>query len=268
MNISIQSISASAKHLMDTLRNRKVLNTKHTTTQLRGNTTMNTNYTTDDIRDMDSIEFDLISFVLSGKVAGRITSLAMSLAGTQIRRSSHLDESDQPAIDEFNSRMAELDQIESQNEFFSNAGIEQPLDKEHELRAWLGVRHVMVERGYVPSALAENFKWMIEQTIKRNNPSDKELQELADASDFDLEQMRTIYKAKSKRAIDDTMEVSTHAMRLVNDYEPDEMTTPDGFDDIVHASIERSQKSAIVRGNNTEDALANLIVLKAMQPDS
>lgn len=222
-------------------------------------------YTTDTIREMDTMEFDLISFVLSGKIAGRISSIAMSLAGSQLRRSAHLDESDQPAIDEFNNRMAELDAIESQNEFFSNAGQDAPVNKEEQLRAWLGVRRVMVERGFVPANLADNFKWMIEQTIKRNNPSDTELQELADASNFTIEQMREIYKAKSKRAIDETMEVATHAMRLVNDYTPDDTLTPEGFHEIVVASIDSSQKSAVIRGNSTEDALANLIVLKAMQ---
>lgn len=225
-------------------------------------------HTTDTIRDMSTPEFDLIAFSLSGKVAGRISSLAMSLAGTQIRRSSHIDESDQPAIDEFNDLMAQLDQIEAQNTFFDQAGIGAPVDKEQQLRAWLGVRHVMVERGFVPSPLAENFKWMIEQTIKRNNPTEEELVKLTEVSDIALDQMREIYKAKSKRAIDETIEVSTHAMRLVNDYEPDEMCTPDGFDDIVNAAIESSQNSAVVRGNNVTESIANLALLKAMQSSS
>lgn len=229
------------------------------------NETQHTGYTTDSIRDMDPTEFDLIAFTLSGKVAGRISSLSMSLAGAQVRRSKHLSDSDQPAIDEFNARMAELDQIESQNEFFDHAGQSAPVDKEGQLRAWLGVRHVMINRGYNPSALAENFKYMIEQTIIRNNPDEVALQSLAEASGFTLEQTRDIYKGKAKRAIDETMEVSTHAMRLVNDYEPDDSVTPEGFNEIVHDAIESSRKSAIVRGNSTNDAMASLMILKVME---
>ncbi len=246
----------------------KVLSTKHNSTKLQGYKTMNdttTKYTTDTLRDMDSSEFELIAFALSGKVAGRISSLAMSLAGTQIRLSSHLADSDQPAIDEFNDRMAELDKIESQNEFFSKAGVEPPVNKEDQLRAWLGVRQTMVGRGFVPSPLAENFKWMIEQTIKRNNPTKGMLKELVENSDFTEEQMTSIYKAKAKRAIDETIEVSTHAMRLVNDYTPNDAETPDGFNEILHAAIDASQKTAVIRGNSTEEALANLVILKAMQ---
>lgn len=227
--------------------------------------TQSTQYTIDTIRDLSQPEFDLIAFTLSGKVAGRISSNAMSIAGSQVRRSQHLDESDQPAIDEFNNRMAELDLIESQNEFFDKAGQAAPIDKEQELRAWLGVRHIIVDRGFAPTKLSDNFKWMIEQTIKRNNPSEVELKELADAGGFTLQQITDIYKAKSKRAIDETIEVATHALRLVNDYEPDESTTPNGFHEIVHDAIETSRKSAVVRSNNTDEAMANIILLKAMQ---
>lgn len=265
MNTWIQRYLPSAKRLMGLPSSSEGSNTNNTlnTQQQHNEVTMN-NYTTDAIRDMDQTEFDLIAFPLSGKVAGRISSLAMSLAGTQVRRATHLDESDQPSIDKFNDMLAELDQIESQNKFFELTGLETPINKEQQLRAWLGVRQVLVERGFTPSPLAENFKYIIEQTIKRNNPSAEEIELLAQSSDLTVEAITATYKAKAKRAVDDSIEVATHAMRLLNDYEPDEMTTPDGFDAIVKSAIEQSQKSAIVRANNTEEALANLMVLKAM----
>ena len=221
-------------------------------------------HTIETLQDMDGTEFDLIAFALSGKVAGRISSISMSLAGTQVRLAAHLDESDQPAIDEFNESLAELDAIESQNEFFSNAGIQQPVNREDELRSWLGVRQIMVDRGFVPTQLSENFKWMIEQTIKRNNPSEDDLKALVAASNITEKQMKDIYKAKSDRAIKDTVEVAKHAMRLINDYEPDTSRTPDNFHDIFEAAIDASQKTAVIRGNNTEESIANLVLLKAM----
>ena len=229
---------------------------------------MNTTYTVDTIRDMPEDEFELIAFNLSGKVAGRISSNAMSLAGTQVRRAMHIDESDQAGIDEFNDQMNALDQLEAQNEFFANAGIEPPVNKEEQLKLWLGVRQVMVERGFKPSPLAENFKWMIEQTIKRNNPSTEDLEQLAASSDLTMEEVQKIFQAKSKRATDDTIEVAKHAMSLINGLEPMSFDTPDGFDKIVHEAIESSRKGAIQRGNSVEDSIANSLILKAMSNNS
>lgn len=263
MNILVQNSLRSLVRLITPLTNSNTtLNSKHNSKDTRQ---MTTQYTTTTIQDMPADEFDLIAFNLSGKVAGRISSIAMSLAGTQVRRAMHLDESDQAGIDKFNDQLNAFDQIEAQNEFFANAGVEPAVNKEDQLRAWLGVRQVMIERGFKPSKLAENFKWMVDQTIKRNNPSEEMMQELADAGDLTVEQVSKIYKAKADRAIGDTIEVATHALTMINDYEPNTNESPDGLDDIVHDAIDTSKKTAIVRGNDTTEAMTNLLILKSMQ---
>lgn len=263
MNILTQNILRSLRRLTTPLTNSNTTqnthNSKHKDTRQ-----MTKQHTITTLQDMPEDEFELIAFNLSGKVAGRISSNAMSIAGTQVRRAMHLDESDQAGIDDFNDQMNALDQLEAQNEFFSHAGVEPAVNKEEQLKAWLGVRQVMIDRGFKPTPLADNFKWMVEQTIKRNNPTEEMMQELADAGDLSVEQVSKIYKAKASRAIGDTLEVAKHAMTLINGYEPNINETPDGFSDIVSDSITSSKQTAIVRGNDTTEAMTNLLILKSM----
>lgn len=259
---SIKSISKQQNNETTTQQHYEVtMNNSNTATKT---TTESIPYTTESIADMAEAEFNLIAFTLSGKVAGRISSLSMSLAGTQRRNANMLANSDQPSIDLFNDSLAELDLIESQNEFMKNAGLEAPIDKEKELHAWLGVRQVIMEKGFRPNPMAENFKWMIEQTATRNKVSDETIQQVVDTSSFTFDDAKKFLETSATSKIKDTVETATHAMRLLNDYEPNTSETPDGFDDIVRAAIESSQKGALIRGRDTNDSLANLMILKAM----
>lgn len=222
-------------------------------------------YTTQSIVEMSEAEFNLIAFSLSGKVAGRISSYSMSLAGTQRRQASMLADNDQPSIDKFNDQLAALDEIEAQNEFMTNAGQEAPLDKEAELRAWLGVRQAITDKGFRPNPMAENFKWMIEQTAMRNRVSDEDIEQVVASSSMTTEEATKVLKTDSEQSIQDTVETATHAMRLLNDYEPNQNVTPDNFDQIVRDAIESSEKTAVKRGNDTKDRIANLLILQSMK---
>ena len=242
---------------------------KDTQTEETGDTEVSTTesipYTTQSIADMAEAEFNLIAFSLSGKVAGRISSFSMSLAGTQRRQASMLADNDQPSIDKFNEQLSALDEIEAQNEFMSNAGQEAPLDKEQELRAWLGVRQAIMDKGFKPNPMAENFKWMIEQTATRNRVTDEDIAQVVESSSMTTEEATLVLKTDADRSIQDTVETATHAMRLLNDYEPDQNITPDNFDQIVRDAIESSEKTAVKRGNDTKDRIANLLILASMK---
>lgn len=214
-------------------------------------------YTSQDIRDMDSGTLNLIGFVLNSKINGRIIRHAMRMA------SKEMNTKVESGIDGYNDTMAAFEAIEQQNVFFQNNGKEAQADDSESLAMWLGARHALQDAGYNVSPLSESLGYFIKKESESHAVSEDEIALLASKANLKVEEIKAILKKKADRGIGQTKERCLLALQIINDVEPNE-ETPEGFNEVVLEAIESSKKGAVIRSNNPEESLANLILLEAM----
>lgn len=215
--------------------------------------------TIEDIRDMDRNTLNLIGFPLAAKLNGKIVSLSMREAFNQMRQAQS------NGIDGYNDLMAELQAIEGTTQFFDDAGIAPSESTEEQLAKYLGARKLLAEAGVRVSPISENFGYIMTRAGQKGSVADDDVKKLAEQSGMSEAVVVETFKAKGEKELADTKERILKAMEIISKIEPNEADTPADWKELVLASVQSGRKSAIKIANDTTDAFANLMLLKALE---
>jgi len=224
-------------------------------------------YTIDSLRELTATELDLVGFSLDGKVKGRILRHSMRIVNQKVHSvTAALLKSDVDGldIDAFNDFEAELEEIESRNQFYESTGFNKPETDQESLAKWLGVRLALSESGFKITAMSDMFKFIINKAADELILDDKDTSQTAKLSGLKESAVRDLLTRKALKNLASTKERCLEALHLINDIEP-VAETPTDFDKLMLAAIESSKKSAIIRSRTSQDAITNLILIKAME---
>jgi hypothetical protein len=214
------------------------------------------------IEGLDEGTRDLMAFPLMGKVNGRIASVAMRMAGEQLRARPMGD------IDAHNDMMAEFDAAAAGRAFLGTAGVDQGLSDQERLTKWIETKEWLVEQGFKPSALVETFRFMLTGSTEKHTSTDEQLEMMAKLSGMPVEAVRKAELSRKQREVGRTKETVIAAMQLVDDaYESRGMfdEPPKEFAELVQAAIQSAKRSAIKIANSTEEALGSLALLRVAE---
>ena len=207
---------------------------------------------------------DSVGFSLCGKINGRIISASMRAVAAADRVEKHVGH-----IDGYNDAIAELDALASTTEFFSNAGRESTISVPSEILAkWLAVREELSNHFNVASQpLIENFKFILERAAGANDMSEDQLEQLSKLSGVAAAGVKAARAKKQQSDFGRTKERVLKAIQLIADTGPDHDVEAirAEISDLILDSIKSGKKMAVKTANNTDEALASLILLNAIE---
>lgn len=224
--------------------------------------TTQTKYTPDTIREMSDDEFNLVAFSLFGKINGRRVRYAMRIAGKELRSANASASAETHGIDTFNDDLAALSDYETNRA--NDHGIAPPREDMEELRSYNAVYEIADERGFRAGSIIEMFKNILENAATGDQTSDEDLKVEAEMSGVSVDAIIKSRKANSQRNYQSTKETILRAVQVVDEVGTSE-EAPSDFHELVMESIASAKKSAVKIAKDHNEAISNLVVLKAME---
>lgn len=207
---------------------------------------------------------DSVGFSLCGKINGRIVSFAMRAVAADERSAKAVS-----TIDGYNDAMAELDQLAANTEFFSNAGRESDTMPAVEVLAkWLAVREELSNHFNVASQpLIENFKFILERAASANDMTADQLEQLSTLSGVNAASVQAARAKKNEADFGRTKERVLKSIQLIADtgVDHDVSSIQEDINDVILDAVGSAKKAAVKTANNTDEALASLILLKSIE---
>ena len=240
------------------------------------------NHTLESVVSLPTDTKELIGFSLISKLNGKIVSASM--------RAAHADlttpQVGSDGIDAYNDALARMEAAAAGSDFLDNAGIEQVVrDPREELRAYLFVHSILsddpVYGDYASKRpVFENFKFILGRAASADAGSEEEMQKVSKASGLSLEEVKQSFAKTHAREFARTEERVLRAIEIITEvgtpiegetvaFDSDRTDIPEidpsVFDTMVSESFDAGRKSAVKLANNTEDAIASLVLLKASE---